>query len=85
MATPLTTKQQVNKMNKYTLTIGQTVFQYYTVEIEASSAEEAEQLGQQFEKDRQMAPNDNGLGIEWDSTALDDMEITSIYLEPVAA
>ena len=72
-------------MNKYTLTIGQSIFQFYTVEIEASSAEEAEQLGQQFENARQMAPNDDGLGIEWDSTALDDMEITSVYLEPVAA
>lgn len=69
-------------MSKYTITIGQTVFQYYTVEIEASSAEEAEQIGQQFEKDRQMAPNDNGLGIEWDSTALDDMDVSSVYLEP---
>ena len=69
-------------MNKYTITIGQTVFQYYTVELEASSAEEAEQLGQQFENARRMAPNDDGLDIEWETTALDGMDVSSVYLEP---
>jgi hypothetical protein len=69
-------------MNRYEITIGQTVFQYYTVELEAASAEEAARLGQEFEIARQMAPNDDGFDIEWDTTAHDDMGVSNVYLEP---